>query len=53
MKEFSDLIYVFEDLETKLNENSVAILVLLDHTKAVDHKVLFGKFPKLFKNILI
>ena len=45
------LLNVIEDLRLELNENSVAFLVLFDHTKAfdtVDHKILLNKLRKLF-----
>ena len=45
------LINVVKDLRSKLDGNSVALLVLLDHTKAfdtVDHEVLLKKLRKLF-----
>ena len=40
-----------DDLTLKLNENYIAFLVLLDHTKAfdmVDHKILLKKLQTLF-----
>ena len=45
------LVNVVDDLRLKLDENYIAFLVLLDHTKAfdmVDHKILLKKLQTLF-----